>query len=426
MKKILSAVFVVALLCTCLFAISAYAEAAPIQVIANESWTNATYDPETGYLTNVVIDNTDPDNPVDRSYMFKWTVGSSTLQPAYATNTDFPATATEVVFPSQIVYNGETYNITTLDNKLLGQNMNAKVNTIKRMVFSEGITAIPAQFDSKNGNLNTVKIYGNTITSIGDNAFNSCSGIREFDFPESLTTIAMSAFNSGHAPSNIVLHWKTTNIGSQAFGGKSGINTIRFKASGVNIGSSAFKGSWGQGPQQMYFEGAKAPTLETTLLHDYFRNNLTVHYPANRASYATFENDFNVASGIYAVTDGVADTSTKTGNNTGNISYAKIQESSSVINDVTYDAELNEYKVFYNVIIGESDWATYNSTASACVALYDANGLMQVKTISLTDDNSSVTFSGLTKAPTEAKLFVWADRSSTIKPILSAAEKTIR
>lgn len=427
MKKFISAMLCVMLVCSLVCIAPVYAEAAPIQVIANESWTNATYDAETGYLTNVVIDNTDPANPVDRSYTFNWSPSNpSVIQPCYGlytldknTNT-FPATATEVVIPSQIVYEGETYNITTIDNKVFGH-FNKKATTIKRLVFSEGITAIPAQLCYKSTSLKEVKIYGNTITSIGQDAFNSASAISTFELPESLETMG-AAFGSGNLPSTFVIPWRVTTIPDNCFKGKVSCDHLYFKGNMQHVGN-AFQQGWTSGVRNIYFEGASAPTLGTSMLHNNFKTNLTVHYPANRAAYANFENAFNVASGIYVVNDGVADTTQKTDStDTATLSYAKIQTSSSVINDVVYDEETGEYTVHYNVVIGESDWNTYKDTAVAYIALYDGEDLVKVKKISLTDALSSTVFANFETAPTRAKLLVWTDNSSLVKPLITAAE----
>ena len=416
------------LVCSLVCIAPVYAEATPIQVIANESWTNATYDAQTGYLTNVVIDNTDPANPVDRSYTFNWSPSNpSVIQPCYGlytlTNTvnDFPAAATEVVFPSKIVYEGETYDLKTIDSKVFGH-FNKKAATIERIVFSEGITAIPAQLCYKATKLKEVKIYGNTITSIGQDAFNSATAINSFVLPESLETMA-SAFGSGNLPSTFVIPWRVTEIANTSFKGKVSSDHVYFKGNLTSFGNGVFQQGWSSGVKNIYFEGAGVPTLGTSILHNNFKTNLTVHYPANRAAYANFENAFNVASGIYVVNDGIADTTQKTDStDTATLSYAKIQESSSVINDVDYNEETGEYTVHYNVIIGESEWNTYKDTAVAYIALYDADGLVKLKSISLTDALSSISFTGLETTPTRVKLLVWSDKTSVLKPIITTAE----
>lgn len=430
MKKLLCAAMIGILLCANLSAVHVFAVETQIQVIADESWTDATYDPETGYLINHVIDNTDPENPVDRSYAFNWSVSNpSVLQPCYGlytlTNTvnDFPAEATEVVFPSKIIYEGETYEIKTIDSKVFGH-FNKKATTIQRLVFSEGITEIPAQLCYKATSLKSVVIYGETITKIGQDAFNNATAINEFNFPKSLETIVTGAFGSSNLPSVVEIPWRVKTIENNTFKGKIGIDHIYFKGNLESVGNSVFCQGWSNGVRNIYFEGANAPLLGTNILHNNFKTNLTVHYPANRSSYADFEARFNVASGIYPVDEnGIADTSQKTDStDTATLSYAKIQESSSVINDVSYNEETGEYRVDYNVVIGEADWNAYKDTAVAYIAVYDGDGLAAVKSISLTDSLSHTIFAGLEKTPEKVKLFVWADASNSLKPILGAAE----
>ncbi len=425
MKKKLLITFLTVALFSSVFSIVTLAEAVPVEVRAAESWTNATYDPENNILTNIVIDETDPDNPVDRSYSFTWVLGSNkiegckTLYTLDKNTNDFPPDATDVVLPSSITYEGETYYLTTIDQNIFGV-FGKKANTITKIVVSEGYTAIPSQFAAQLKNLKTVYFEGETITSIGQDAFNSCSSITSMNLPKSLTTLATGAFGSAKLPSTFEILWRVTEIPNNLFKGKIGTTHMYFKGNITSFGNSVFSQGWSSGVKNIYFEGATSPEFGTDILHNNFKTNLTVWYPANRASYANFENDFRVASGVYVVVDGIATSEKTDSTNTAEITFAKIPTSSSIINDVYYDVDLNTYRVDYNIIIGEADWEA-NPNAVAFIALYNGNSLIGVKSVSVTDTSSSETFNEGDVVPTSAKLFVWSDSSNTIKPLIPSA-----
>ena len=69
----------------------------------------------------------------------------------------------------------------------------------------------------------TVK-YG--ITSIGDNAFEGCSGLTELTLPNSVTSIGWSAFEGCSGLTELTLPNSVTSIGNNAFGGCSGLEKI--------------------------------------------------------------------------------------------------------------------------------------------------------------------------------------------------------
>ena len=66
--------------------------------------------------------------------------------------------------------------------------------------------------------LNTVKIEGNTITSIGNNAFKDCTGLKSINFPSSLTSIGENAFSGCiNLTGDITLSSQITSLGSACF-----------------------------------------------------------------------------------------------------------------------------------------------------------------------------------------------------------------
>ena len=74
----------------------------------------------------------------------------------------------------------------------------------------------------------TVEIPNN-VTTLGDYAFNGCTGLTNITFPDSLTTINQSAFGNCTGLTNITFPDSLTTINQSAFGGCTGLTEIDLK-----------------------------------------------------------------------------------------------------------------------------------------------------------------------------------------------------
>ena len=81
---------------------------------------------------------------------------------------------------------------------------------------------------------------GNSVTSIGESAFHSCSSLTSITIPNSVTSIGDGAFNNCNSLTSIEIPNSVTSIGEWAFSGCSGL--VIFGNSVSYIGKSAF---WG-------------------------------------------------------------------------------------------------------------------------------------------------------------------------------------
>jgi hypothetical protein len=83
---------------------------------------------------------------------------------------------------------------------------------------------------------------GNSITSIGTHAFDSCSNLFSITIPNSVTSIGTAAFTGCTNLTSLTIPESVTSIGSSAFAGCTGLTNIFFLGDAPTVGSSVFSG----------------------------------------------------------------------------------------------------------------------------------------------------------------------------------------
>ena len=121
--------------------------------------------------------------------------------------------------------------IETASNTLLAGCQNT---TIPNSVTSIGDCA----FSSCSG-LTSI-IIPNSVTSIGGYAFTGCSGLTSITIPNSVTSIGNKAFSNCSGLTSVTIGNSVTSIGQEAFWGCSGLTSITIPNSVTSIGSGAF------------------------------------------------------------------------------------------------------------------------------------------------------------------------------------------
>ena len=126
----------------------------------------------------------------------------------------------DIVIPSQTTIDGKVYNVTSIGNNAFNGCTGLTSISIPNSVTSIGENAFYECYGL------TSVIIGNSVTSIGYGAFNSCSGLTSITIPNSVSSIEAYAFCGCDGLTSITIPNSVTSIGNYAFGSCSGLSSI--------------------------------------------------------------------------------------------------------------------------------------------------------------------------------------------------------
>ncbi len=101
------------------------------------------------------------------------------------------------------------------------------------VVFGDNVKSIPAyafyryNYEEFTPNIKSVTI-GNSVTSIGDDAFRNCTGLTSITIPDSVTSIGSSAFENCTGLTSVAISDSVESIGISAFDGTAWYNAQPF------------------------------------------------------------------------------------------------------------------------------------------------------------------------------------------------------
>ena len=145
----------------------------------------------------------------------------------------------KVVIPKTVTYEGVKYGVISIGNYAFEGCSGLTSVTIPNSVISIGCVA----FSGCSG-LTSVTIP-NSVTSIGNFAFYGCSGLTSVTISNSVTEISHNTFGDCSGLTSVAIPNSVTKIGSCAFYGCSGLTSVTISNSVTDIGEHAFNGCSG-------------------------------------------------------------------------------------------------------------------------------------------------------------------------------------
>ena len=126
-----------------------------------------------------------------------------------------------------------------IENKTIEEIVDIPLDDIKSVTIKDGVTSIGEwAFDGCTG-LTSITIP-NSVTSIGDGAFNKCQSLTSINIPDGVTEIGKFAFSGCTGLTSITIPNSVTSIGDGAFG-CTGLTSITIPNSVTSIGEWAFQ-----------------------------------------------------------------------------------------------------------------------------------------------------------------------------------------
>lgn len=110
--------------------------------------------------------------------------------------------------------------------------------SVDGVLFNKTLTTLVRYPSGKTG----AYTIPDTVTAIGDYAFNGCEELTSVNIPESVTSIGDYAFNGCSGLQNIVIPDGVEAIGSGTFGGCSRLESVTIPDGVTSVGSYAFSG----------------------------------------------------------------------------------------------------------------------------------------------------------------------------------------
>ena len=123
-----------------------------------------------------------------------------------------------VTIPATVTYNDVTYSVTSIGGGAF------------QVPWYSGLTSVTIP---------------NSVTSIGEYAFEGCSGLTSMTIPNSVTSIGNGAFSGCFGLTELTIPNSVTSIGEGTFSGCTSLTSLTIPNSVTSIGSEAFSGCFG-------------------------------------------------------------------------------------------------------------------------------------------------------------------------------------
>lgn len=201
-----------------------------------------------------------------------------------------------VTIPSTVVYEGVTYDVTSIGDRAFLSCLGLTSIDIPSSVTSIGGLAF-----SDCSSLTSIDILS-SVTSIGGQAFQGCSGFTSVTIPSSVTSIEFGAFRDCTGLTSVTIPSSVTSIGDLAFENGLGLTSVTIEGSpgigyrafnncpelttvtlnGGSLGSQAFANC----PEllDVYCNSETPPAVESDAFEGSYIDYVTLHVPSNALS----------------------------------------------------------------------------------------------------------------------------------------------
>ena len=178
----------------------------------------------------------------------------------------------DVVIPESVEFGSTAYSVTSIGNYAFEGCSGLTSVIIPNSVTSIGYTA----FFCCSG-LTSVTI-GNSVTSIGENTFYGCSGLTSVTIGNSVKSIGNGAFSNCYGLTSVTIPNSVTSIGASAFYYCIGLTSVTIPNSVTSIGGEAFRDC----PQllDVYCYAEEVPSTVSNAFYGSCPENHTLHVPA--------------------------------------------------------------------------------------------------------------------------------------------------
>ena len=166
----------------------------------------------------------------------------------YGAPIDYPGYSGDVVIPDSVIYNGKTYQVTSIGNSAFYD------SSLTSVTIGNNVTSIGQEAFRKCSALTSV-IIGKSVTSIGENAFEGCSSLTKTNYTGDIASWCDIKFESISANpmycshnfyinnqkiEELVIPSSVTSIGYYTFSGCSSLTSLTIPNSVTSIGEGAF------------------------------------------------------------------------------------------------------------------------------------------------------------------------------------------
>ncbi len=181
-----------------------------------------------------------------------------------------------ITIPATIVHNGQTYTVTSIGDYAfvscyitsvtipdsvtsIGDDAFERCSGLTSVTIPDSVTSIGSGAFSYCTDLTSVTIPG-SVTSIGYGAFSECSGLTSVDILDGVTSIGDFAFSMCDGLTSVTIPDSVTSIGNFAFYDCTGLTSVTIPDGVTSIGNGAFLMC--SGLTSVTFQGAEPPTFD--------------------------------------------------------------------------------------------------------------------------------------------------------------------